>query len=77
MGCCRMGVAPWQHTQCSASSGKKGRNVAVDSMQSMRGGSVDVASARVGQHEKVSAVQVPFVCIERAPIVCIERAPIV
>jgi len=53
----RMGVAPWQHTQCSSSSGKKGRNVAVDSMQSMRGGSVDVASARVGQHEKVSAVQ--------------------
>lgn len=58
-----------QLSVCLFSSGKKGRNVAVDSMQSIRGGSVDVASARVGQHEKVSAVQVQLVWIARVPFV--------
>jgi hypothetical protein len=53
----RVGVAPGHYNAAASSSGKKGRNVAVDSMQSARGGSVSVSGARVGQYERTAAVQ--------------------
>jgi hypothetical protein len=53
----RIGVAPWQHCGGSSSSGKKGRNVAVDAQQSNRGGSVALSGARVGQCDRGRAPQ--------------------
>merc|ERR1711865_315312 len=53
----RIGVAPWQHCAGSSSSGKKGRNVAVDVQQSNSGGSVAFSGARVGQCDRGRASQ--------------------
>eukprot|EP00658_Telonema_sp_P-2_P077096 TRINITY_DN6899_c0_g1_i10.p1 TRINITY_DN6899_c0_g1~~TRINITY_DN6899_c0_g1_i10.p1 ORF type:complete len:393 (+),score=130.18 TRINITY_DN6899_c0_g1_i10:69-1181(+) len=55
----RCGVAPARYCQGLSGAGKRGRNVAVDAAQSVRGGSVDITAARLGMNQPANEVGNP------------------
>lgn len=55
----RMGNAPWRYCQTPSSGCKRGRNVATDAQQSVRGGDITITSSRVGMHAPPDEVSNP------------------